>query len=144
MSLNALRSRCEDMLEPGEEVILEADAQGVLGSLRLLVPGHGYLTTQRIIWLNRRLLLFPRWLYRSPDSFAIRIADMQSVVLSKQLSYACLLITMGKRQQLQLRLGSERFFSLRNNVSTTSQWFQAIQQIRAKGVLPDRQSGNRQ
>ena len=126
-----LRRRCEQMLGWDERILLEAEVQGKIGTLRRLDPGRAYLTPQRIIWLSRRIpiihLLY--WFYRIPDSFSIPIADIRRVIPGKELSRAWLLILTDK-QQHSLRLGREPFLWLRDNATTTSEWFDRIQELR--------------
>jgi hypothetical protein len=119
------------MLQPGEEILLEAELQGKIGIIRRLVPGRAYLTTQRIIWLSRRIpllrLLF--CFYRVPNAFTIPISDIRSMILGKEPSRAGLLI-MTHKGQYSLRLGTQPFFWPRSNPATTTEWFEAIQRLR--------------
>jgi hypothetical protein len=125
------------MLQPGERILLEAEVQGKIGMLRRLVPGRAYLTALRIIWLSRRIpfVHFLFWFYHIPDAFTIQIEDIRSVILNKELSRAWLLIITDK-QQFSLRLGREPFLWPRKNIATTSEWFEAIQKLRAGNARP--------
>ena len=120
------------MLQPGEEILLEAEVQGMVGSWRRMPPGRAYLTPQRIIWLRPE-----GWISRClwgwgtplmPGAFSIWIADIRNVIRGGALW------VVTDKQRVTLGLGRGPFiWPIRDNAATINEWFEAIQRLRSGG-----------
>ena len=117
------------MLQPGEEILLEAEGQGIVGLLRPMGPGCAYLTSQRIIWLRREDLIFRClwWMLLVPSAISISIADIRNVIRGGPL------LVVTDKQRFSLRLRQGLFSWSRYDAAITDEWFEAIQRLRSGG-----------
>ena len=126
--VDKLRRRCEGLLAPGEQILLEADAR----FYRIYLPysgwGRAYLTAQRVAWLRR---YFQPWI---PDVVTLELSSMRHIRVWRQapvVGLAALQIeASGKIHQFWLGKG----LFLWHNASTTDEWLHAIE--RAEGPRP--------
>lgn len=108
------RQQCERLLEPGESILLEANAALMLGMLRQQGVGRAFLTNRRLVWLHmapRLLLFFCPWLHRTVE---IRIDRVRSIVAEKVLSVS----TNDERYLFRL---AERYWALFNPFAASEQ-----------------------
>lgn len=119
-------------LEPGEQILLEAEGTVKAGRFRQLGRGRFFLTSKTLVWLSesspvlRRL--FAWWV---PDLLAIPVSEIDE--LSKRRDFArTLLFLRVKGTPYALHIGKGPAPLLRDNPPTADEWFEAIQRLRGK------------
>ena len=133
--VDKLRQRCQEMLAPGEEILLEAEATVKLGYLSDFGTGRAYLTGRRVLWIRRDTPLVRPLLFWIPDAVIIEVSSMDGVRMIRSVSRAWLRIqTAGKTYHI--RLGKGPYPTLRDNPRTTEEWLHAIETARSKYPRP--------
>ncbi len=133
--IDKLRARCERLLVGGEAIQLEGEAVCIVYGVGLprLGFGRSFLTNQRVIWIRRTVFPFlDRLLFWLPVQIELPIANLNSVELMKGGwgSPAFLVIEFGEDRHF-FQLGKGPYPFIRNNPSTTKEWFRTIEEIRA-------------
>ena len=133
--VDELRRRCEGMVVPGEEILLEAEATVKLGYLSEFGAGRAYLTSRRIIWIRRDTPLLRPLLFWIPDTVVIELSSIDRLRLIRAVTRAWLRIqTAGKTYHI--RLGKGPYPALRDNPRTTEEWLHTIKATRDEHGAP--------
>ncbi len=146
--VDRLEERCKALLEPGEQIVLEAEAGGWVSPTGEIGWGRIFLTNARLLWVQRG-----RWFVWKlgswvPDVLVLRLSDVDRVSLSKTFLATHLTINANGRQYI-VRLARD-FFLIRATCRSAQQWLAAIEEIRRtenrterNGVIPrePRESG---
>ena len=133
--VDKLRRRCEGLLAPGEEILLEAEARCKLGYLSDFGAGRAYLTGSRVLWIRRSTPLLRPLLFWIPDVVTVELSSIDRVRMIRQLSRAWLRLETAGRTY-HIRLGKGPYPTLRDNPATTEDWLHAIETLRSGHPLP--------
>ena len=129
LDMDRLKHQCEQLLEPNERILLEANAVLKLGLFRQQGIGRVFLTSSRVLWLHmapRALLSLLFWLHRLVE---IRIDRVQRFHAGGEVLY---LSTLDERYELRI---AERYWDLFNpfavseHTSTAKEWGKQLQEI---------------
>lgn len=130
--VSILEERCQRLLQPGEDIVLRAEATCRLGLLSEFGAGRAWLTNRRIIWIRRSAPFLRRFLLWIPDVVTIDRTSITRVQLMRSLSRAWLRVE-SDGGTYSIRLGRGPYPALRDNPRTTEEWLHALGQAGNEG-----------
>lgn len=133
--MHRLRQRCDELLQPGEEILLEAKVAYLkLGRFRQQGIGRAFLTQRRIIWLHGAPRLLLRMFFRLHRVVGLHLEDVRRIRMYKS---GGVLFVESHEEHYELRVGQGYpplllfFFyqSPRDGQRTTEEWYDAMSQL---------------
>ena len=128
------RKRCERILEPGEEIILEGRAEGAFDSYR---NGPIFLTDRRIIWfgaISDVAVAFLSRRRRIPRAAILPLGELETARIFPPGS-ALVRLTMvdGRTAEMTIRGRGWSVRHLFGSADATAEWLDRINKLRSPG-----------